>query len=110
MKEELIKKQDAIDAIMAIPDSNWTSEHYANAIKAVEPTQQWIPVSERLPEEEVAVMAYCPKYKNVWAVSLHHDGHWYLWHPFRNDRYDESSYGELIAWMPLPEPWKKVKA
>ena len=110
---DLIKRQDAIDAIekLDIPEDMCVFEilsHIELAIGTLPPAQQWIPVSERLPEESKAVLAYCPKYNNVWAVTFY-NGCWHLWHPFRNDKYDEIVYGKLIAWMPLPEPWKGEK-
>ena len=63
---------------------------------SVTPTQKWIPVSERLPEE-----------KGFYLVSVKNE---------HNRRYSKSCwfYGngnwfarqEVIAWMPLPEPYK----
>lgn len=106
---DLIKRQDAIDATWKEPsysDPLNVLTEVRDRIKKLPSANQWIPVSERLPEEYKAVLAYSAKFNNIWAVSLHRDGHWYIWHPYRNDKYEELVYGELIAWMPLPEPYQ----
>lgn len=68
----------------------------------VEPAQQWIPCSERMPESGKAVL--------VTSTT----GRCYVWfvHPYREDDYmweDEEGYlrdkHDAVAWMPLPEPW-----
>lgn len=125
--DELIKKQDAIDAIMAIPDSNWTSKHYANAIKAVKPTQQWIPCSERLPEEEgkylVTFGAFTETINGEKVIfgdidrSVSEIGYGcyerdIFGHPTAFGWYDLATATPfdkraIIAWMPLPKPWKE---
>lgn len=60
----------------------------------------WIPVSERLPEEngEYIVMierATRPTFLNYYA------GEWFGWDE------DGIEYYEVVAWQPLPEPYKE---
>lgn len=71
------------------------------AIKALEREQKWIPVSERLPEESdkyivsaldgtdrrTTVAPYQPRCK-AWTMT------------------GRMAYWRVIAWMPLPEPYK----
>ena len=61
--------------------------------------QRWIPVSERLPEEETTVLI-CTDQGDIDASRIfsYSDGTW---------EWFASSwcYGEIIAWMPLPEPY-----
>lgn len=71
--------------------------------------QQWIPCSERLPKKDGRYWVWC----EIFIVPDHVDdpcsyygsreasylgGHWY-----------GDSIGEVIAWMPLPEPYKAEK-
>lgn len=61
---------------------------------------KWIPVSERLPEMSEDILILLDDYKNM---SVGHyditDGEWYADVPF----YD------VVAWMPLPKPYKEGK-
>ena len=55
---------------------------------------EWIPVSERLPEWGERVL------------TIDNDGDYEINH-IMDDEYDEWFYDyDIIAWMPLPEPYK----
>lgn len=59
---------------------------------AVASKPRWIPVTERLPEKNTWVLAYC-KYKGHVVDYMDINGLW--------------SYGNITHWMPLPEPPKE---
>lgn len=76
------------------------------AIELLEQTQ-WIPCSERLPEEGVSVLVYAERNaydgkgkfrKKVIDIGWQVDGHWHI---------DGCNGVEGIAWMPLPKPYKQ---
>lgn len=71
----------------------------------IEPKQEWIPCSERLPEEnkkEYLVFLYGVSSKNGWCQVLNYeDG----WNCSNGDKSNEIK--DVVAWMPLPEPYKE---
>ena len=128
---DLISRQAAIDAIQAINsegDSGINSVLGIIEMKIIDlPSAgpQWIPCSERLPKELVPVnitwvnrepMPYYEHIKNIpfSASGLRYDGSWY-WYSCRvEDELGEYGHSfmdsvsddiEIIAWMPLPEPY-----
>lgn len=116
--DELIKRQDALDALCdACTLARVKSECFFkkqescmdhNAILDVPAVgEQWIPCSERLPEK---------KRKTYWVCT---DTEYQCECRWTNNRYgigesdnwgwsyfDVPQYTEVIAWMPLPEPYK----
>ena len=63
---------------------------------------KWILCDERMPEEETYVLICNDKgdieiSRGSWSTEIHDTWIWYTsgWR-----------FGEAIAWMPLPEPWK----
>lgn len=68
---------------------------------SAEPEPKWIPVSERLPEEKEMVLitnnkghVRCGQYQGTF------DDKNYRWW------WKHNTLEEVIAWMPLPEPWR----
>ncbi len=112
----------------------WHSEKEALdlAIKALEEQRQgkWIPVSERLPDDlEPVNITWInhdpePYYKEIkdkpfTATGVYFNGQWYWWSTLCTDILAEYSHNfddiidpaiEIIAWQPLPEPYKKEGA
>lgn len=87
------------------------AENCDKIIKMLEAdAQQWIPCSERLPEDYTDVLAWFEYFRygnynclyqtyGIGSYSMEYDS-WMInhetgWHKLR-----------VIAWMPLPEPWK----
>ena len=107
--DELIKRQDALDALcdactLASVKSecifkNLESCMDHNAILDVPAVEErWIPCSERLPDmhDEVLVTAR----GEVSIAWLYVDGKW------RSNDMPQPMFRDIIAWMPLPEPYK----
>ena len=72
----------------------------AMAVKALEAAQQWIPCSERLPEYDMC--------RTLTTINTHVKSGYYYKGLFYNDNGDtwKVTDKEVIAWMPLPEPYK----
>lgn len=83
------------------------------SMPTIQPEPQWIPVSERLPEDMQFVLLTVRRLKNEYNpgpfISVGYIGwnqqHWWCAH----DGDCEISKVEVIAWMPLPEAYKPNK-
>ena len=67
----------------------------------VTPTQNWIPVSERLPEKNVEVLA-TTEWGGVTIAEMYSANDWFIHEGATNAETDE-----IVAWMPLPKPYKE---
>lgn len=107
MSKDTIYRQDAIKAL----DNAWingTSLLDANeaikqlhALPSSDRSQEWIPCSERLPEEDGRY--FVTRYDYVTESSFV-DILWYEKHTWWN-RHIVGDFA-VKAWMPLPKPWK----
>ena len=91
---------------------------YVKALPPAQPEQKWIPCSERLPEFPCLVsdannnFPYVPagiitledKEHGKWAI----DGKWFERMMLDGKKADMLIYSNrIVAWMPLPEPYKE---
>ena len=107
---DLISRQQAIDALRGYlvekrcPDDGTLTcrlieNEVINKLPTIQSEQRWIPVSERLPEEGKVVLTQA-KFKDdvKMAVSSRIDyNYWTTW---------GTRDINIIAWIPLPEPYK----
>ena len=70
----------------------------------VRQTGEWIPVSERLPEEKVEILV-TTRWGSI-TIGERYSANDY----FINDGASNADENEIIAWMPLPEPYKEEGA
>lgn len=119
--KKTIYRQAAIDALRKevemTHDDNDEQIYYIdadNAISVIEqlpsaqPEPQWIPCSERLPEETLKSYWICTdagyqcecRWTNInhLFTDLTMKWHWHIM--------DVPQYDSVVAWMPLPEPWR----
>ena len=66
-------------------------------MELVYPTQRWIPVTERLPENDEKVLCCTMTKKGLpnIVIGYHYENGWAC-----------GMNNNVVAWMPLPEPWK----
>ena len=110
---DLISRQDAIDLIDGLETKRLRGEielMFAPAISglmSLPSAQQWIPCSERLPEENGFYLVSVGAVRNPIRV--------YEYKPCKSHGKENLWKGSDIsycfnwfveAWMPLPEPWK----
>jgi hypothetical protein len=99
---DLIKREDVLNVLRAF---GWTPIDglylvVKQDIPSANRPQEWIPCSERLPSEdeqdpELGVIVTLGNGYSGLQYDWYHDGHWYDWNGF------------VVAWMPLPKPYKK---
>ena len=132
-RNDLISRQAVLDCITATKLKKFDFVlHAREEIKKLQPvnpqpkTGHWIPVSERLPEEletvNITWINHNPesyyadiKDKPFTATGVYFNGQWYWWSTLCTDILAEYSHNyddvidddiEIIAWQPLPEPYK----
>ena len=121
---DLISRQAAIDALGEEPEV-WTGNdeyaqglnnqwHYdVTALKAVPSAPQWIPCSERLPCEDGRYLVSYWLMKDMPWISVMYYGKPTFPekdHPcfyVSDGEYGDVEYNDIVAWMPLPEPFRK---
>ena len=64
-------------------------------------TPKWIPISERLPEKNAEVLA-TTEWDCITIAEMFSNNDWFICEGNANAHTDE-----IIAWMPLPEPYKE---
>ena len=134
--DDLIRRKDAIKAVESLPNCyNGFSETYDKACfigvleevpatstckfwnsesnycalyrPSAQPEQRWIPCSERMPKKadgeywvctDTGYQCQCRWTDDVYGLGS--SGEW-AWKIF-----DIPQYSHVIAWMPLPKPWR----
>ena len=117
---DLISRQAAIDAVLAVTGNSSVRELYEHvqehglsdmwsggvnaaidiiiALPSVQQEPQWIPVSEKLPEDGTEVFVYLFDRPSPYIAWIE-DSVWYT-EDFEIDREDEP-----VAWVPLPKEY-----
>ena len=116
--EDAISRQSAIDGLNSIngtPELDKAFEVIEN-LPPVNPqpkTGHWIPVSERLPEDGERVLAThlgCLNPKRQVIEHIYENGKftrgWDMDLNMNSSTFGQRYMGRVIAWMPLPEPYK----
>ena len=76
-------------------------------LPSAEPGQRWIPMTERFPKKENKSYWICTNTKhqyqcrwtnNIYGIGKSNNWGWSI--------FDIPQYTRVLAWMPLPEPWK----
>lgn len=114
---DLIKREDAIKAIDDMQNGydGWTDRFdKAQIIGTLEdptivpsadrPQGEWIPCSERLPEPNQYVLVTYKTTDEVHICQYYGDGSENPWYSLIDECLAWNNV--VLAWMPLPQPWK----
>ena len=106
--DDLISRQAALDVL----EWKWAGKAAFDAIKSL-PTAEpkWTPCSERLPDitdhhTSEPCIVYCDNGAYTFAELEENIFGQVGWNCERDDEYHEA-VGVVLAWMPLPEPFKE---
>jgi hypothetical protein len=94
-EQKLIRWQDHYVPYVHLDD---VKNAIANMPSVTPQQTRWIPVSKELPEENIHVL--CQFYMGGMAECYHAHGVWHIVGGYR------ISCDEVVAWMPLPEPYR----
>ena len=113
MKEtDWISRQAAIDeAYDVVIDGDVFRVVQVETLYGLPSAQQWIPCSERLPEESgryLVTNAYADN-NEINVVDFNYYNAEQGWWQTDCIDPDDDEYEFNLAWMPLPEPWKGVE-
>lgn len=104
-----MNNQRAIDRLTKHLEWGWskkTVDAIEMGIHALKETQ-WIPISERLPEEEEYILLSFVNYTGLDIGRYEKDGENDKFYP-GDDEETYAHYGLIVnAWMPLPKPYKE---
>ena len=98
---DLISRAAAIEAVGEIHPLDYNAQSTVNRIKAIPSAQEWIPCSERLPEDEQWVLVWGHG-QRVPIMMFREYGAWI------DDQYE--FHTTVTHWMPLPKPPKEEEA
>jgi hypothetical protein len=76
-----------------------------NNLPPVTPTQNWIPTSERQPEENGNYLAFYRSSDGTAALEFVMVDHCNAGGGWLHEKSGKKSYKKVIAWMPLPKPY-----
>lgn len=94
MTDDLISRQQAIDALYNIDEYNSRSVTAIKNLPSIQPEQRWIPVTERLPEKSGYYLATVDIGWKIVDVIFFNNGSGFL------------MANTVKAWKPTPEPYQ----
>ena len=106
--------EDEFDCCELTPDGGIDANYAIDVLKNIPSAQQWIPCSERLPSEDGRYLVSYWLMKDMPWISVMYYGKPTFPetdHPcfyVSDDEYGDVEYNDIVAWMPLPEPYKGV--
>lgn len=114
---DFIRREDAINAMSetlerVFPEHQQIAEKCINALPSSE--QRWIPCSERMPEMPNEVLTTYivngNRKKRFVETATYYDGDEGFWSSPWDEYRVAGTRVEVIAWMPLPDPYEEEES
>ena len=113
--DDYISRQTVIDAILAIKDYGNSdranalglAEFAVTTLPSAQPELRWIPCSERQPDKGDDYLVTLWDDGRTWVeIALWNETFGGRWQAVLYNDVDYSDISNVIAWMPLPEPYR----
>ena len=104
---DLIDRQAAHDTLTEYYHHKTDAQHIAlaEALSRVPSAPRWIPVTEKLPERYGAYLVTMEDMVDEWGDTDEDDKVQVRWY-HKGYGFDDGDEYAVLAWMPLPEPYK----
>lgn len=100
-----VNEDGSIDPFGAGRQNQWYRDGIAIMnLPSAKTEQRWIPCSERLPEDEQNVLVTYKTTDKIHLCQYHDDGSKNPWYSYIDQC--RAHMNVVLAWMPLPEPWR----
>lgn len=91
-------------------DGNLILDVFNDVIDIIKQHSDWVPVSERLPPDNMMVLAYCNIRKTTGYAFVSHQQAWSFYHFTKNSENQAlAMVNDISKWMPIPQPPSKVQ-
>ena len=99
--DDAISRKSMLDYLKYL-HGEMQEEEFVKALPSVTPNKdEWVPISERLPEERIAVLVWCPERKNIYCA-CYEEKQWWIF-----GAYFKKIEDDVTAWQSLPEPYEE---
>ena len=89
---------------------NGVTVGFMGAIGVVNQHSEWVPVSERLPPDNMMVLVYCHIRKTTGYAFVSHQQAWSFYHFTKNSENQAlAMVNDISKWMPIPQPPSEVQ-
>lgn len=95
-----LNKNTDVDILEKLDSVEYKQKYIKELIRA-DISDEWIPCSERLPEDNHEVLVYEKNYGNIYTAYYDSVFGWMTFDPYSDECFGE--HLDIVAWMPIPK-------